>query len=181
MQHFVHEWRDQGCSPWVLKVLAEGYKISFLEQPPLRRAADQFWEPIARETGDQRPVGSRSSGERGLRDSSDHLFPGFLQPSFYSPEGVGPMETHHRSFNAQHVREHPHLPDGYPGSHQTVFNTRQLGSIARSTRCLSAIANPHESPASIFVFRATRPCTNFGHFRSACQLPLGFSQRLWTK
>ena len=42
LQRFVHEWRDQGCSPWVLEVLSQGYKIRFLEPPPLRHTPIYF-------------------------------------------------------------------------------------------------------------------------------------------
>ena len=104
----------------------------------------QFRQPIAREGTDQGSVGTRSFGERGLRVSSDHLFPGFLQPLIHCSKGVRPLETHHRSFHPEHVCQHSHLQDGHLGSNQTLFDTRQLGSITRSARCISPVASSRE-------------------------------------
>ena len=50
LQAFVPAWRALPCSPWVLKVISDGYRLRFLELPPLTRNPVNF---------------SRFSGEKG--------------------------------------------------------------------------------------------------------------------
>ena len=146
LQRFVHEWRDHGCSPWVLEVLSQGYKIRFLEPPPLRHTPIYFGtlSPDKRKVCSQLVQGP--PGESSNRSGTVDFISGILQPAVRGPEGIGPMETGYRSIDAEHVCGHSNLPDGHSGPHQTVPNVRKLGSVPGSTGCLSSDPDSYISP-----------------------------------
>ena len=133
-------WRSCGADDWTVGVLWGGYRFPFHHFPPvllvprkLSLCAPIIFGPPGGGQQDAPEGGSGASGTAGTQ---------FLQPAFPLGESVGGMETCHRPFDTDQLRNNKEVQDGDHCFSPGVSPSRALAVFHRPPRRIFSDPGP---------------------------------------
>ena len=87
--HFAHVWAEHDCLPWVVKVLAEGYRPKFRLVPPLTRQPPLFGRLQSPKREARLDLVRAMLEKEAIEPVQDVSFPGFYSLLFLIPKVTG--------------------------------------------------------------------------------------------
>ena len=141
--HFAHVWAEHDCLPWVVKVLAEGYRPKFRLVPPLTRQPPLFGRLQSPKREARLDLVRAMLEKEAIEPDQDVSSPGFYSLLFLVPKVTEVWRpVIDRSVHSKSLFRHSNVLHGNCGTDSGMPPVGSVGYVSRPKGCLF----PHSSP-----------------------------------
>ena len=161
------QWQAIGAETWVVTVLRDGYRVPFMDSPPLSRTPVSF--PTYR-AGSPRAQALRQEVEamlaKGALEITRDPGPGFYSRLFLVEKGDWRLETRDRSLTFERLRPADVVQDGNSRFGAVICQRGGFSSFLGSEGCVLSDPDPRviEEAVEVHVgrgqFISSKPCAS---------------------
>ena len=136
LRSFRRDWQTNKCSSNVLNIITNGYVLPFISKPSLVRFPLIQSEYKARQKDQALAIYIQSLLSKNAIERVENVISRVLQLPVSSPQDSPKVEAGHRLKQAQHCSTRRKVQNGNSRVHQDLADSRGMGIVHRSIRCL---------------------------------------------